>query len=167
MALKIDAPKGEVKNLKYRKEGKKGADGAVPLDVKVSLVCSGAVLTTLLGSAAASFWRNGEGKPQMYPGLGKAECINKFKYVQLTIGTAELPDATISSIKFTCLDNKELDVEFNASVAHIPAKELEKLKGYLLGNAIPIKCDGGDLVDLMADDEEEDEEDDGQQDIED
>lgn len=167
MALTINAPQGEIKNLKYRKEGN-GADGAVPLDVKVSCVCNGSVLKTLIGSDnTASFWRAGKDKELMFPWLGLCKSNSKFKYCQLNVGGVELKDASLSGFQFTCMEGGSLELEFNAAVPHLGAKETEKMKGFLKGGAIPIKCTGGDLVDMAEDDDEEDPEAGKQKDLED
>jgi hypothetical protein len=154
MALKFKSSSCKVTNLKYHKNGK-GENAPVPLDIKLSLMCAGSVLNTLLGGKASSIWKEGRNKDLALPYLGGCSCGSVFTYCQVNIGGAELKDGTMSKISFTPLPGGQVDLSFNISVEEVSAAGVNKLR-QLLQTTCEMVLSGGDLVVLSEDEEGDD-----------
>jgi len=163
--LDINAPQGEIKNLKFRKEGK-GENGAVPLDIAIVLTCAGATpLRTLIGgNNAATFWRANDDKDLMYPYLGMCESTAKVRYCTVEIDMVILKNCDLSKFKFKCLGGGMIELAFNCAAKEFSEHDVSDLRA-LLQDVAQIKVSGGDLVDKMNDPDPEPDDDEDQNDL--
>lgn len=153
--ININTQQGEIKNLKFRKEGQ-GEDANVALDISLSLTCEGkGILDTILGADSAdSFWRPG-GADVRFPYLAKCESIAKVRYCSVNIAGLTLENCVLSKTTFIPKPNGFIDLTANCSANDLSEHDLAAVKN-LLRVPCSIAISGGDLVDAMnADDDDQ------------